>query len=207
MMRTGAAGRGRLVGQPMRRTEDRRFLTGAACYVGDFERARMCHAVLVRSPLPHARLRAVRSDAARARPGVLAVLTARDLGDAAAPIPIRLAPLPGFDRYLQPVLAARPRAVRGRARGAGDRRGPLRRRGRGGAGHGGLRAARPRGRRARGDDRSCRAPRGGGHEHRLALYGLARRSRGRLRRPPPTRARRSSAAIVMARCRSRRAGS
>ena len=33
------------------------------------------------------------------------MLTAGDLGDVGGPIPLRLAPLPGFDRYLQPVLA------------------------------------------------------------------------------------------------------
>src|SRR5437762_14317330 len=38
-------------------------------------------------------------------PGVLAVLTFADLGDLGTPIPIRIAPLPGFDRYLQWPLA------------------------------------------------------------------------------------------------------
>ena len=56
----------------------------------------MCHAAVVRSALAHARIRASTA-AALARPGVLGVLTAVDLGELGGPIPIRLAPLPGFD--------------------------------------------------------------------------------------------------------------
>jgi len=108
----GAAGRAPFVGRPMRRAEDVRFLTGAACYVGDFTREGMCHAAVVRSPIAHASLDGIRSAAALARPGVLAVLTASDLGDPCAPIPIRLAPLPGFERYLQwPIARDRVRYV------------------------------------------------------------------------------------------------
>jgi aerobic carbon-monoxide dehydrogenase large subunit len=104
-MEDSATSREPLVGRPIRRVEDARFLTGAACYVGDFTRERMCHAVVVRSRLAHARLGDVRRSAALALPGVVAVLTASDLDDPDVRIPIRLAPLPGFDRYLQGVLA------------------------------------------------------------------------------------------------------
>jgi len=95
----------RLVGRGVRRTEDRRFVTGRGCYVADFTRAGLTHAVVVRSEHAHARL--VRIDAARARalPGVIAVLTARDF-TWTTPIPLRLAPLPGFDRHLQPPMAS-----------------------------------------------------------------------------------------------------
>ncbi len=89
----------------MRRTEDLRFVTGRGCYVADFTRPGLAHAVLVRSDVARAAI--VRIDATRARalPGVLAVLTAADLRAKTA-IPLRLAPLPGFDRHLQPPLAA-----------------------------------------------------------------------------------------------------
>jgi aerobic carbon-monoxide dehydrogenase large subunit len=99
------AARERLVGRPIRRVEDVRFLTGAACYVGDFQRPHMCHAAVIRSPVPHAQLGGIRSSGALAMPGVLAVMTAADLGDLKTAIPIRLAPLPGFERYLQEALA------------------------------------------------------------------------------------------------------
>ena len=102
----GALGGGEaLIGRAMRRAEDRRFLTGAACFVDDFTRPALCHAAIVRSPIAHGRLLAIDAAAARARPGVLAVLTAADLGELGGPIPIRLANIPGFDRYLQPPLA------------------------------------------------------------------------------------------------------
>jgi len=96
---------GTLVGRPVRRVEDARFVTGAGCFVGDFRRARTCHAAVVRSPVAHARLTAVRTRAALDLPGVVTVLTSADLGGLEAPIPIRLAPLPGFERFLQQPIA------------------------------------------------------------------------------------------------------
>lgn len=106
---------GPLVGRPVLRVEDARFVTGAGCYVGDFHRERTCHAAVVRSPVAHARLTAVHTRAALDLRGVVAVLTAADLGDLHAPIPIRLAPLPGFERFLQRPIA------RDRLRYAGER--------------------------------------------------------------------------------------
>ena len=101
----GASGRDRLVGQPVLRAEDARFVTGTGCFVDDFTREGMCHAVVVRSAVAHARLTGIRRATALQRPGVLTVLTASDLGDLGGPIPMRIAPLPGFDRYLQEPLA------------------------------------------------------------------------------------------------------
>ena len=85
----------------MRRTEDARFVTGRGCFVADFTRPRAAHAVVVRSEVAHARLARIDGAAALAMSGVVAVLTAADLAERNGPIPIRLAPLPGFDRYLQ----------------------------------------------------------------------------------------------------------
>ncbi len=95
----------RFVGRAVRRTEDLRFVTGRGCYVGDFTRPGLTHAVVVRSQVAHAGVSRIDAAAALALPGVLAVLTSADL-HAATAIPIRLAPLPGFDRYLQPPLAS-----------------------------------------------------------------------------------------------------
>lgn len=67
------------IGAVVLRKEDRRFLTGAGRYTDDVVRPRQTFAVFVRSPLAHARLRGIRTDAARAAPGVLAVLTGADL--------------------------------------------------------------------------------------------------------------------------------
>jgi len=95
-----------LIGQPVDRAEDLRFLTGSGKYVDDLKRERMLHAVVLRSSVAHGRIKAIDTSAARRRPGVHAVITAVDIGEAVPLIPLRLAPLPGFDRFCQPVIAA-----------------------------------------------------------------------------------------------------
>jgi len=98
--------RERLVGAAVRRSEDYRFVTGRGRYVADIVDPSHCHAVVVRSAVAHARLARIDAAAALRMPGVLAVLTFADLGELGSPIPIRLAPLPGFERYLQWPLAS-----------------------------------------------------------------------------------------------------
>jgi aerobic carbon-monoxide dehydrogenase large subunit len=66
------------VGQPVRRKEDFRLLTGRGHFVDDLHPAGMAHAVLVRSPHAHARILAIDVVAARTAPGVLAILTGVD---------------------------------------------------------------------------------------------------------------------------------
>src|SRR6266446_1872300 len=63
------------IGQPVRRVEDRRFITGHGNYVDDISRPRQAHAFMLRSPHAHARIRGVDTAAASSAPGVLAVLT------------------------------------------------------------------------------------------------------------------------------------
>src|SRR5512143_2550291 len=67
------------IGAAVLRKEDRRFLTGAGHYTDDVSRPHQAHMAILRSPHAHARLAAVRADAARGAPGVLAVLTGADL--------------------------------------------------------------------------------------------------------------------------------
>ena len=55
------------------------MVTGALRYLTDLSFDHMLHACVVRSPVPHGRLRAVRTAAAQATPGVVAVLTAEDV--------------------------------------------------------------------------------------------------------------------------------
>jgi carbon-monoxide dehydrogenase large subunit len=66
------------VGQPYRRTEDPRLLTGHGRYVADIALAGEVYAVIVRSPHAHARLGAIDTAAAATAPGVLAVYTGAD---------------------------------------------------------------------------------------------------------------------------------
>ena len=67
------------VGQPVRRVEDRRFITGHGSYVDDINRPRQAHAFMLRSPHAHARIGAIDATAALAASSVLAVFTGDDL--------------------------------------------------------------------------------------------------------------------------------
>ncbi|HET6195142.1 MAG TPA: xanthine dehydrogenase family protein molybdopterin-binding subunit [Acetobacteraceae bacterium] len=67
-----------IIGDAPRRREDARFVTGAGGYLDDLRFDGMAHAVLFRSPHAHARIERMDTTAARAMPGVLAVLTAAD---------------------------------------------------------------------------------------------------------------------------------
>jgi carbon-monoxide dehydrogenase large subunit len=94
-----------LVGQAVERTEDLRFLTGKGTFADDYEPAGTLHAAILRSAMAHGRLRAIDASAALAMPNVRCVITARDIGAAIPTIPLRLAPLAGLEKYLQPVIA------------------------------------------------------------------------------------------------------
>ncbi|MEY4372105.1 MAG: hypothetical protein RL219_874 [Actinomycetota bacterium] len=71
---------GSILGTRVVRTEDPELLLGAAKYVGDLQLHNAAHAAFVRSDYAHARLLGVNTAAALALPGVVAVLTAADLG-------------------------------------------------------------------------------------------------------------------------------
>ncbi|MCB1365243.1 MAG: xanthine dehydrogenase family protein molybdopterin-binding subunit [Rhodobacteraceae bacterium] len=66
-------------GQPVRRVEDVRFLTGQGRYVEDIAPEGALHALVFRSPVAHARIVALDVAAARAAPGVHLVLTLADM--------------------------------------------------------------------------------------------------------------------------------
>jgi carbon-monoxide dehydrogenase large subunit len=89
----------------MKRREDYRFITGRATYVDDVKLPDMLHAAFLRSPRAHARIRRIDASEALAIPGVVKVFTFQDLGETAVPVPIRMYPLPGLERHLQPLLA------------------------------------------------------------------------------------------------------
>ena len=95
----------KLVGCAVPRVEDARFLTGTALFVDDIRMNGMVHAIMVRSPHAHARIVSIDATVVRQQRGVLDVITAADFADLHCEIPIRLGPLPGFERYLQRPLA------------------------------------------------------------------------------------------------------
>ncbi|MGG5811494.1 xanthine dehydrogenase family protein molybdopterin-binding subunit [Falsiroseomonas sp. CW058] len=66
------------LGQPLRRLEDPRLLTGGGRFAANLAPPGALHAVFLRSPHAHARVLRVDAAAARAMPGVTAVLTAED---------------------------------------------------------------------------------------------------------------------------------
>ena len=107
------------IGDAVRRGEDFRLLRGRGRYLDDVDAPRQARAFVLRAPHAHADIVAIDAAAARAMPGVLAVLTgeelaARGLGTVRAAVPSRRADgSPGF-KTPQPLLA------RGRVRMAGQ---------------------------------------------------------------------------------------
>ncbi|MGE3931592.1 MAG: xanthine dehydrogenase family protein molybdopterin-binding subunit, partial [Rhodospirillaceae bacterium] len=78
-----------MIGQPVRRQEDARLLTGGGAFSDDVSLPGQAHAVMVRSPHAHARIAAIDATAALAMPGVVAVLTGRDArADGLTPMPL-----------------------------------------------------------------------------------------------------------------------
>src|SRR5262245_55097672 len=94
-----------LIGSPIDRLEDLRFLRGRGEFVDDLARDGMLHAAILRSSVAHGRIRSIDVSAARVLPGVRAVLTAKDVGDPVPRVPMRLQPLPDFEPFGQPVIA------------------------------------------------------------------------------------------------------
>lgn len=80
------------VGKRIKRNEDPRLLTGQALFVDDVDLPDMLHAAFLRSDFAHARVRSIDVSAARARPGVVAVFTAEDMGDFWRPGPLIVPP-------------------------------------------------------------------------------------------------------------------
>jgi carbon-monoxide dehydrogenase large subunit len=67
------------VGRPLRRKEDPPLITGRGTYTDDMVLPGMLYMAIIRSPEAHARIVSVDTEAAKARPGVHAVLTGEDL--------------------------------------------------------------------------------------------------------------------------------
>lgn len=81
----------RFVGARVPRVEDRRILTGRGHYIDDLHLPGTLHAAFVRSPMPHARIVGINVSAARAAPGVVAVLTGEDMKAVSTPIKVAMA--------------------------------------------------------------------------------------------------------------------
>jgi carbon-monoxide dehydrogenase large subunit len=89
------------IGQPVRRKEDNRLLTGQGRFSDDFTLPSQTHAVMVRSLHPHARIRGIDTVGARQMPGVLGVFTGVDCeADGLGEIPHSPLPKTRFDLKL-----------------------------------------------------------------------------------------------------------
>src|SRR5262244_2127621 len=67
------------IGAAVRRKEDQRFVTGRGHFTDDLNRPGQVFAIFVRSPHAHATIKSIDTKAAKARPGVVAVLTGAEL--------------------------------------------------------------------------------------------------------------------------------
>ena len=70
---------GDLIGQSVKRVEDKRFVTGHGRYTDDISLPRMTYAILVRSPHAHALIKNVDLSTALSSPGVVAAFAGKDL--------------------------------------------------------------------------------------------------------------------------------
>src|SRR5213593_3326856 len=107
------------IGQSVRRLEDPRLIQGFGRYSADVSLPHQAHAVVVRSPHAHARIRSVDTSAARGAPGVLAALTGADwAADGLGDMPTDRS---RKRRDGSPAIATpRPALVRDRVRHVGD---------------------------------------------------------------------------------------
>jgi carbon-monoxide dehydrogenase large subunit len=107
------------VGQPIRRVEDLRLLTGKGRYQDDQTMHRQTWCIFVRSPHAHALIRSINTDDASRAPGVLAVYTGADYANDGLSMP--KASMPRKKRDGSPMFAPqRPALVIDRARYVGD---------------------------------------------------------------------------------------
>src|SRR3954454_17047727 len=82
----------KLMGQPVKRREDPRLITGSSQYVDDITLQGMLHISFVRSPHGHAKVNGIDTAEALKVPGVVAIVTAKDIeGDVPAPLPYEFA--------------------------------------------------------------------------------------------------------------------
>ena len=80
-------GRANEVGQPRKRKEDQRLITGRTRWTDNMQLTGMLHLVMVRSPFAHATITAIDVSAAKSAPGVIAVLTGADVKDIQGALP------------------------------------------------------------------------------------------------------------------------
>ncbi|MEI7760850.1 MAG: xanthine dehydrogenase family protein molybdopterin-binding subunit [Thermoleophilia bacterium] len=77
----------RWLGKSLNRVEDPRFLRGQGRYLDDIKLPGMLHAAVLGSPHAHAKIISIDTSKAEALPGVVRVVTGKDVAEHAAPLP------------------------------------------------------------------------------------------------------------------------
>ena len=77
-----------VVGKPLRKVDAMQKVAGQTVYAGDVSLPRMLHCKILRSIHPHARIKFIDASQAAARPGVMAVITGRDLPNKFGILPV-----------------------------------------------------------------------------------------------------------------------
>src|SRR5215470_10987361 len=102
------------VGRSVSRREDQRLLTGRGQFIADLKLPQMLHAVFVRSPVAHARIKAIDLSHTAAIPGFIYALSGPELARQLPPVPDTQLALPSkwttlvqhkFINPQQPLLA------------------------------------------------------------------------------------------------------
>jgi carbon-monoxide dehydrogenase large subunit len=77
----------KMIGEPIKRMEDPRLITGTGKYVDDITLRGTLHAALLRSDRGHAKIKKLNVEKAKKMPGVVAVLIGKDIAGKVGPVP------------------------------------------------------------------------------------------------------------------------
>src|SRR4030095_16086800 len=75
------------MGRALKRVEDPRLILGKATYVDDLVLPGMLHMVVLRNPYAHAKIHGIKTETARALPGIVGVFTGADVNEKCGSIP------------------------------------------------------------------------------------------------------------------------
>ena len=77
-----------IIGKPLKRKEDSKFLRGYSCFLDDIKMSGTVHAAVLRSPYAHARIKSIDTSEVARIPGIKLVLTSKELPDYAEWLPV-----------------------------------------------------------------------------------------------------------------------
>src|SRR5262244_4107651 len=75
-----------LIGASIRRVEDQVLVAGKGCYVDDIRLPEMLYLAFLRTTYPHAKIVSIKTNAAKAMAGILAVITGEDVKQLNMPV-------------------------------------------------------------------------------------------------------------------------